>query len=124
MALPATEELLAPVTAIEGFQLAGLIDASTGMVLASAGSQDDISLPVAAAGVTDLAGLLSLLAGELACGDEVEDVVVTFEHHLHLIRMVRPTASQTMILMVILDRARANLAMARRAIRKFCAGFA
>ena len=36
MALPAADAILAPVTAIDGFQLAGLIDASTGMVLASA----------------------------------------------------------------------------------------
>ena len=35
MILPAADELLAPVMAIDGFRLACLIDASTGMVLAS-----------------------------------------------------------------------------------------
>jgi hypothetical protein len=122
MALPATDSLLAPVTAIDGFQLAGLIDASTGMVLAAAQDQGDMSLDTALAGAADIASVLSLLSGKLATSDELEDVMVTFSNHFHLIRLVRPAPAQTVILLVILDRARANLAMARRAIRNFCAG--
>jgi hypothetical protein len=118
------DALLAPVTAIDGFQLAGLIDASTGMVLASAQGREDISLTKAAAGAADIAGVLGMLTGELAEGDELEDVMVTFDKHFHLIRMVRPANLQTVILLVVLDRARANLAMARRAIRNFCASLA
>jgi hypothetical protein len=118
------DALLAPVTAIDGFQLAGLIDASTGMVLASAQDRADISLAKAAAGAADLAGVLALLTGELASGEELEDVMVTFDKHFHLIRMVRPAPRQTVILLVVLDRARANLAMARRAIRNFSASLA
>jgi len=38
------------VSDIEGFMLACLVDASTGMVLASRKDRDDISLPTAAAG--------------------------------------------------------------------------
>jgi hypothetical protein len=124
VALPAADALLAPVTAIDGFQLAGLIDASTGMVLASAQKRDDISLPVAAAGATDIAAVLGLLTGELATEDELEDVMVTFNNHFHLLRVVRPAPTQSVILLVILDRSRANLAIARRAIRNFCASFA
>jgi hypothetical protein len=118
------DALLAPVTAIDGFRLASLIDASTGMVLASAQDRQDISLTKAAAGAADIAGVLGMLTGELAAGDELEDVMVTFDKHFHLIRMVRPANLQTVILLVVLDRARANLAMARRAIRNFCASLA
>jgi hypothetical protein len=118
------DALLAPVTAIDGFKLAGLIDASTGMVLASAQDTGDISLTKAAAGAADMAGVLALLTSELAAGDELEDVMVTFDQHFHLIRLVRPTQLQTVILLVVLDRARANLAMARRSIRNFCASLA
>jgi hypothetical protein len=118
------EALLAPVTAIDGFRLAGLIDASTGMVLASAQDQEDISLTKAAAGAADIASVLALLTGELATDEELEDVMVTFDKHFHLIRIVRPTPLQTVILLVVLDRTRANLAMARRAIRNFCTSFA
>ena len=50
MILDEAEALLDPVSDIEGFNLACLVDASTGMVLASRKDQDDISLPRAAAG--------------------------------------------------------------------------
>src|ERR1700749_704676 len=59
------EALLDPVSDIDGFLLACLVDASTGMVLASRKDHDEISLPTAAAGAADIAGVLSLLAGEL-----------------------------------------------------------
>jgi hypothetical protein len=123
VALTTADALLAPVTAIDGFELASLIDASTGMVLASAQQRDDISLPLAAAGATDIAAVLGLLSSELATEDELEDVMVTFNNHFHLLRLVRPAPTQSVILLVVLDRARANLAMARRAIRNFCASF-
>ncbi len=121
---PATETLLDPVTTIDGFQLAGLIDASTGMVLASAEDGDGLSLSTAAAGAADIAGVLSHVAGALAVSDELEDIMVTFNNHFQLIRMLKPAPTQTVILLVVLDRARANLAMARHAIRSFCVGFA
>jgi hypothetical protein len=43
--LDEAEALLDPVSDIEGFMPACLVDASTGMVLASRKDQDDISLP-------------------------------------------------------------------------------
>jgi hypothetical protein len=124
MVMPAADGLLAPVTALDGFRLAGLIDATTGTVLASAQDEDGLSLPTAAGGATDIASVLSLLTAELAVSDELEDVMVTFTHHFHLIRMMRPAPTQAVILLVILDRARANLGLARHAIRSFCASFA
>jgi hypothetical protein len=54
MILPAADELLAPVMAIDGFRLACLIDGSTGMVLASRENQDGPAPPTAAAGAADV----------------------------------------------------------------------
>jgi hypothetical protein len=68
------ERCSTPCRTTDGFVLACLVDASTGMVLASRKDQDDISLPTAAA---DIANVLSLLAGELPV-DGLEDVMVTF----------------------------------------------
>ena len=123
MILDEAEALLDPVSDIDGFMLACLVDASTGMVLASRKDQDDISLPTAAAGAADIAYVLSLLAGELPV-DGLEDVMVTFRHQLYVIRLVRQDPEPQILLLVILDRSRVNLAMARRAIRGFCASFA
>jgi len=121
--LDEAEALLDPVSDIDGFMLACLVDASTGMVLASRKDQDDISLPTAAAGAADIANVLSLLAGQLPV-DGLEDVMVTFRRQLYMIRLVREDPEPPVLLLVILDRSRVNLAMARREIRNFCAGFA
>jgi hypothetical protein len=121
--LDEAEALLDPVSDIDGFMLACLVDASTGMVLASRKDQDDISLPTAAAGAADIANVLSLLAGQLPV-DGLEDVMVTFRRQLYMIRLVREDPEPQILLLVILDRSRVNLAMARREIRNFCASFA
>ncbi len=123
MILDEAEALLHPVSDIDGFMLACLVDASTGTVLASRKDQDDISLPTAAAGAADIANVLSLLAGELPVNG-LEDVMVTFRSQLYVIRLVRQEPKPQILLLVILDRSRVNLAMARREIRNFCASFA
>ena len=123
MILDEAEALLDPVSDIEGFMLACLVDASTGMVLASRKDQDGISLPTAAAGAADIASVLSQLTGELPV-DGLEDVMVTFRGQLYMIRLVREDPEPQILLLVILDRSRVNLAMARREIRNFCASFA
>ena len=116
--------MLAPVTEIDGFVLACCMDASTGMVLASLQEQDGLSLPLAAAGAADIANVVSLLAAQLAMEDGPEDVMVTFRDHFYVIRPVRPDKEPQILLLVILDRRRTNLAIARREIRDFCASFA
>jgi len=50
--------------------------------------------------------------------------MVTFRRQLYMIRLVREDPEPQILLLVILDRSRVNLAMARREIRNFCAGFA
>jgi hypothetical protein len=117
------EAVLDPVTDIDGFLLACLVDASTGMILASRTEQDDISMPTAAAGAADIANVLALLAGELPM-DGLEDVMVTFRSQLYVIRLMSEDLDPSILLLVILDRARANLALARREIRNFCVNFA
>jgi hypothetical protein len=128
MILPEAGELLAPVMAIEGFRLGCLIDASTGMVLASVQSQDALAPPTAAAGAADLVHVLTLLNGKLATGEILEDVMITFSDSFF---MVRPVARDTVdrdtgpriLLLVVADRRRTNLAMAHRSIRDLCDSF-
>jgi hypothetical protein len=117
------EAALDPVAHIDGFLLGCLVDTSTGMILAARKDQDDISLPAAAAGAADIANVLSLLAGELPA-DGLEDVMVTFRSQLYVIRLISGDLEPNIVLLVVLDRARANLALARREIRNFCVNFA
>jgi len=111
--------MLDPVRQIEGFVHACLVDATSGMILSALEEQDDMRLPVAAAGATDVVNVLSLMTGEMAANGEVEDVIVTLQGHYLLIRLVRPGPGQRLLLLVTLDRPLANLAMAHREIREF-----
>ena len=126
MILPAADELLAPVMAIDGFRLACLIDGSTGMVLATREflkNQDGPAPPTAAAGAADVINALTLLNGRLATGEDLEDVMVTFSDSFFMVRPVGLDQQPQILLLVIADRQRTNLAMAHRSIRDFCASF-
>jgi predicted regulator of Ras-like GTPase activity (Roadblock/LC7/MglB family) len=115
--------LLGATANIDGFILACLVDASTGMVLASRKDHESIGASAVAAGAADIVNVLSMLAGEVQT-DGLEDVMVTFGSQFYVIRPVRQESDPHILLLVILDRLRANLAMARREIRNFCANFA
>jgi hypothetical protein len=149
MILPAADDLLAPVMATDGFRLACLIDGSTGMVLASLENQDGPPPSTAAAGAADVINVLTLLSGRLATGENLEDVMVTFSDSFFMVRPLfkhgglrasrmggsRPPfpparippggldQEPQILLLVIADRQRTNLAMAHRSIRDFCASF-
>jgi len=126
MILPAADELLAPVMAIDGFRLACLVDGSTGMVLATREfreNADGPAPPTAAAGAADVINALTLLNGRLATGENLEDVMVTFSDSFFMVRPVGLDQQMQILLLVIADRQRTNLAMAHRSIRDFCAGF-
>ena len=122
--LPEAAELLAPVTTIDGFRLGCLIDASTGMVVASA-VNPAVPAPApeaAGAGAADIINLLILLSGKLATGETLEDVMVTFGDSFLMVRPVGQDQEAPLLLLVMTDRHRTNLAMAHRSIRDFCAG--
>ncbi|HET7015302.1 MAG TPA: hypothetical protein VFI65_15395 [Streptosporangiaceae bacterium] len=109
------------MTSIDGFAFACLVDQATGMTLAWAPEQGDIYAAAAAAGAADIANALSLMSARLATNETVDDVIVTFSDYFHLIRPVSQDPAKQILLLVMLDRRRANLAMARREIRAFCA---
>jgi hypothetical protein len=129
MILPEAGELLTPAMAIDGFRLGCLIDASTGMVLATvqnpdgAQNQDGTAPATAAAGAADLINVLTLLNGKLATGEILEDVMVTFSDSFFLVRPVGRDRDPQILLLIVADRHRTNLAMAHRSIRDFCASF-
>ena len=123
MILPEAGELLTPAMAIDGFRLGCLIDASTGMVLASRQSSDALSPPTAAAGAADLVNVLTLLNAKLATGEILEDVMITFSDSFFMVRPVGRDTEPRMLLLVVADRHRTNLAMAHRSLRDLCASF-
>lgn len=106
---------LATLGQIDGFMVAALVDSGSGLALATLGSGIDLEL--AAAGNTEVLKAKVRVANALKLNDEVEDLLITLGHQYHLIRPLE--SNKEMFLYVVLDRKRANLAMARHELKRF-----
>ncbi len=102
------EELL---SSVDGALVTAIVDDS-GMLLASAGSGLDVEL--AAAGNSEVVRAKLRTMKSLEINDEIQDILITLNKQYHIIR---PTAKyEGVFLYVVLDRARGNLALARRQV--------
>jgi DNA-binding response OmpR family regulator len=102
---------LEKLRAIDGFVGACLVDSESGMTLGLDGGGAALNLEVAAAGNTDVVRAKRKAMKALNLRDEIEDILITLGKQYHLIRPLR--ARPAVFYYVALDRARANLAMAR-----------
>jgi predicted regulator of Ras-like GTPase activity (Roadblock/LC7/MglB family) len=96
---------------LDGSMCAALVDANSGMMLGSVGTGLDLEL--AAAGNTEVVRAKLRTMKSLGLDDSIEDILITLSKQYHIVRPVQ--AKQGIFMYLVLDRARANLAMARRA---------
>lgn len=120
------EELLTRVPQVNGLVGVALVDALTGRVLAGPavpGAPGDeagqAAVPLVAAATTDIVAALSLLAAQAQVPGDLEDLMITFSDHYHLVRPLAGPDGTPLVLLLTLDRARANLALARHQLRAF-----
>lgn len=105
------ETALKEAMAIEGALGAALVDYESGMTLGIAGGSRELNLEVAAAGNTEVVRAKARTLEALQIRETIEDILITLDKQYHIIR---PLARQnTFFLYLVLDRSRANLAMAR-----------
>jgi len=90
-----------------------IVDYTTGMVLGSDGGGVDLDL--AAAGNSEVVKAKMNTMKSLGIKGEIEDILITLETQLHIIRP--STENEGLFIYLVLDKAKANLALARRKVR-------
>ncbi|MBL8263448.1 MAG: hypothetical protein JNM58_13575 [Xanthomonadaceae bacterium] len=106
------KESMADVLAVDGAIAVAIVDSNSGMMLGSAGA--GVDLDVASAGNTEVVRAKMKTMKALKLNDEIEDILISLGRQYHIIR---PVASKPgLFFYVVLDRSKANLAMARRKV--------
>lgn len=103
------------LTEIDGFQAGALVDAESGLALATVGGGIDLEL--AAAGNTEVINANLRVAKTLNLDDDIEDILITLGRAYHIIRPLERNSN--LFLYVVIARSRANLAMARHELKSF-----
>jgi hypothetical protein len=109
------KEAMAKIMEIDGIIGASIVDSNSGMMLATAGGGSVLNLELAAAGNTEVVRAKRKTIKSLGLhGETIDDILITLTRQYHLIR---PLASNdALFIYVALDRAKANLALARHAL--------
>ncbi|MCE9572156.1 MAG: hypothetical protein K8W52_03260 [Deltaproteobacteria bacterium] len=104
------KDTLPKLLEIDGCIGACIVDSNSGMMLGAAGGTG-FNLEVAAAGNTEVVRAKRKTMKALGLSDAIDDILITLGKQYHLIR---PLASNdALFIYVVLDKAKANLAMAR-----------
>jgi predicted regulator of Ras-like GTPase activity (Roadblock/LC7/MglB family) len=104
------KQSLEDLMTLDGAMCAAVVDYASGMMLGSIGSGVDLDL--AAAGNTEVVRAKMKTMRSLGLNDVIEDILITLGKQYHIIR---PSARREGIfLYYVLDRAKSNLALARR----------
>ncbi len=107
------KETLPKLMEIDGCMGACIVDSDSGMMLGAVGGGVDLEL--AAAGNTEVVRAKRKTMYSLQLNEQIEDILITLGRQYHVIR---PLASNdALFIYLVLDKSKANLAMARHQLR-------
>lgn len=105
-------ESLEQIMTIDGAMMVALVDSNSGMSMGHLGQ--GVDLEVATAGNTEVVRAKLKTIKALKLNDEIEDILISLGRQYHIIRPI--AGMPGLFFYVVLDRARSNLAMARRKV--------
>ncbi|GAA1851738.1 hypothetical protein [Asanoa iriomotensis] len=113
------EATLKEAMAIDGAIGVALVDYTSGLTLGTLGGAPTMDMQVAAAGNTDVVRAKMRTLEMLGMSDGIEDILITLDSQIHLIRLIRPRRSgEALFLYLSLSKSRANLGLARHQLRR------
>lgn len=111
--MASAKETLPKLLEIDGCLGACVVDSNSGMMLGAVGG-GNVNLEIAAAGNTEVVRAKRKTMKALNLNETIEDMLITLGKQYHLIRPL--TSNDALFIYVVLDRSRANLAMARHVL--------
>lgn len=107
----------------EAMEIAGalgvsLVDYESGMALGSLGGGKYLDLEVASASNTEVVRAKMRAVAALGLNDTIEDILITLGRQYHVIRPLASHQGGGLFLYLVLDRTKANLALARHRLRQ------
>lgn len=102
---------------INGAMGVALVDHTSGMALGTSGGNAGLDLDVAAAANTEVIRAKLRAMEALGLQDKIEDILITLGQQYHLIRLMSSSRGDGLFIYLVLDKTKANLAMARRELQ-------
>lgn len=112
--MAALQQSLDELLNLDGALASAVVDAKSGMLLGQAGGGVDLEL--AAAGNTEVVRAKLKTMKSLALNDVIEDILITLGRQYHIIRPM--TKHEGVFMYYVLDKVKANLALARRKLQE------
>lgn len=106
---------ISELSTVSGFIGACLVDADSGLMLASEQSNANFDLEAAGAANTEVVRAKNSAIDALGLNDKIEDILITLGGHYHLIRPLEN--NRNVFIYLAVDRKTANLGMARLKVK-------
>ena len=103
---------------IDGALGVSLVDYSSGMSLGTLGGGKYLDLEVASAGNTEVVRAKMRTLESLGLKEQIDDILITLGRQYHLIRLCTGRSGSGLFMYIALDKAKANLALARHHIKR------
>ncbi|MFD6817069.1 hypothetical protein ACFWCH_09155 [Microbacterium sp. NPDC060132] len=106
------EQSVQELLTIDGAVGVAIADSASGMALAQ-GGHPAFDLGVAAAGNSNVVRAKLQTMKELGIASRIDDILITLDDQYHLINVLSSSGTEGLFVYLVLDKAKANLALAR-----------